>query len=98
MRAISVVTASVQKPSAVAARVQQHDELLERRVARALADAVDRALDLPRARLRAPAKRVGDGEAEVVVAVHARGRRRAGPGVSSYSRVEVGAWNSSGIV
>src|SRR3712207_8734318 len=32
----------------LAPRVQEHDELLERRVAGALADAVDRALDLPR--------------------------------------------------
>ena len=50
------------------AGVQQHHDLLERRVARALADAVDRALDLARAGLQA-GEGVGDGEAEVVVAV-----------------------------
>ena len=52
----------------VAARGEQHHDLLERRVARALADAVDRALDLARARERARVG-VGDREAEVVVAV-----------------------------
>ena len=51
------------------AGVQQHHDLLERGVARALADAVDRALDLAGAGLQAR-ERVGDGEAEVVVAVH----------------------------
>ncbi len=49
-------------------RVQQHHDLLERRVARALADAVDRALDLAGAGLQ-PRERVGDREPEVVVAV-----------------------------
>ena len=52
----------------VTARGQQHHDLLERRVARALADAVDRALDLPRPRERARVG-VGDRQAEVVVAV-----------------------------
>ena len=49
-------------------RLEQHHDLLERRVARALADAVDRALHLPRARLQA-GERVRHGQAEVVVAV-----------------------------
>ena len=51
------------------AHAQRDDDLLERRVARALAEAVDRALDLRRAGGEA-GERVGDGEAEVVVAVH----------------------------
>ncbi len=50
------------------ARAQQHHDLLERRVARALADAVDRALDLAGAGAEA-GERVRDGEPEVVVAV-----------------------------
>ena len=60
------------------ARVQQHHDLLQRRVAGALADPVDRALDLPAARFQ-PRQRVGDGQAEVVVAVHReRGRAQIG--------------------
>ena len=51
-----------------AARPQQHHDLLERRVARALADPVDRALDLTGARGQ-PGERVRDREPEVVVAV-----------------------------
>ena len=39
----------------VAARPDRHHDLFERRVAGALADAVDGALDLPRAALAAPA-------------------------------------------
>ena len=50
------------------AGAQQHHDLLERRVARALADAVDRALDLARAGLQA-GEGVRDGQPEVVVAV-----------------------------
>ena len=50
------------------ARLEQHHDLLERRVAGALADAVDRALDLARAGLHA-GERVGDRQPEVVVAV-----------------------------
>ena len=46
----------------------RHDDLLEGGVAGALADAVDRALDLPGARADGR-ERVGDGEAEVVVAM-----------------------------
>ena len=58
----------VVKPTSALARAQQHHDLFERRVARALADAVDRALDLARAGLQ-PGERVRDGQAEVVVAV-----------------------------
>ena len=50
------------------ARVQQHHDLLERGVAGALADAVDRALDLARAGQQ-PGERVGHRQAQVVVAV-----------------------------
>ena len=49
---------------------ERHDELLERGVAGALADAVDRALDLPHAALDRR-EAVGDGQAEIVVAVRA---------------------------
>ena len=48
--------------------LHRHHELLERGVPRALADAVDRALDLPRARLDG-GDGVGHRQAEVVVAV-----------------------------
>src|SRR4051794_26843011 len=54
----------------VGARPQRHDDLLQCRVAGALADAVDGALDLPRAVLD-PGQGIGDGHAEVVVAVGA---------------------------
>ena len=67
-RDLARVDAGVQPADVGGARVQQHHDLLERRVARALADPVDRALDLPRARLQA-GERVRDREAEVVVAV-----------------------------
>ena len=50
---------------------RRHDDFLERRVAGALADAVDRALDLPRA-AGERGQRVGDREAEIVVAVRAQ--------------------------
>ena len=50
------------------ARPEGHDDLLERRVAGALAEAVDGHLDLARAGLDR-GQRVGRGEAEVVVAV-----------------------------
>ena len=54
----------------VAPDAERHDQFLERGVAGALADAVDRALDLARAALdRGDAVR--DGEAEIVVAVRA---------------------------
>ena len=55
------------------AGLQRHDDLLERGVAGALADAVDRALDLPRAGLD-PGQAVGHRHAQVVVAVRADDR------------------------
>ena len=55
---------------AVLADAQRHHELFERRVAGALADAVDRALDLAHAALDGR-EAVGDREPEVVVAVRA---------------------------
>ena len=57
-------------PTSARARVQQHHDLLERRVARALADAVDRALDLARAGLHAR---------RTSWRPPARGRRGSGP-------------------
>ena len=57
-------------------RPEGHDDLLERRVAGALAEAVDRDLDLARPGLDG-GERVGRGEAEVVVAVD--GDRRVPP-------------------
>ena len=48
--------------------LQRDDELLQRRVARALADPVHRALDLARAGLDG-GERAGDGEPEIVVAM-----------------------------
>ena len=65
----------------VAARAQRHDDLFERGVAGALADAVDGALDLARAGAHR-GQRVGRGQAEVVVAVAADDhvvQRRAEP-------------------
>ncbi len=50
-------------------RAQDHRHLLETRVSRPLADAIDAHLNLPRANLHA-GQGVGDGEAEIVVAVH----------------------------
>ena len=52
---------------------QRHHDLFERRVAGALADAVDRALDLPHAALDGR-EAVGDRQPEVVVAVRAEDR------------------------
>ena len=52
----------------VAARLDRHHDLFQRGVAGALAEAVDRALDLARAADHA-GERVGDRQAEVVVAV-----------------------------
>ena len=69
MRAISRVLTGGPQPDVGGARVQQHHDLLERRVPGALADAVDRALDLARPRAH-PGEGVRDGEPEVVVAVH----------------------------
>ena len=53
----------------VGARAHGHHDLLKRGVARALAQAVDRALDLPRAAQHA-AQRVGHRHTQIVVAVH----------------------------
>ena len=53
---------------AVGAHVHRHHHLFKRAVARPLADAVDRALDLPRTGLDR-AQGVGHGEAQIVVAV-----------------------------
>ena len=53
----------------VAPSPQQHHDLLERAVARALADAVDGALDLASA-CDHPRVGVGDGQPQVVVAVN----------------------------
>ena len=53
----------------VAARLDRHDDLFERGVAGPLADAVDRAFDLARAGPDT-GQGVGDGHAEVVVAMH----------------------------
>ncbi len=50
-------------------RLQRHHDFLERAVARALADAVDRAFDLPRAATHGH-QAVGHGQTEVVVAMH----------------------------
>ena len=55
---------------AVAAGLDGHDDLFERSVAGALADAVDGALDLPRAGLDG-GQRIGHGQAQIVVAVDA---------------------------
>ena len=51
------------------AGLERHDHLFQRGVARPLADAVDRDLDLSRAVAHA-GQRVGRGHAQVVVAVH----------------------------
>ena len=53
----------------VAARLQRHHNLLGRGVPRALAQSVERAFDLTRARHQR-GERIGRGHAEVVVAVH----------------------------
>ena len=68
MRAISRVSTPVVQADVGRPRVQQHHDLLERGVARALAEAVDRDLDLARAGLQAR-ERVRDRETEVVVAM-----------------------------
>ena len=52
----------------VVARLQRHDDLFHRGVAGALAEAVHRAFDLPRAGADRR-QRVGDGEAEIVMAM-----------------------------
>ena len=57
----------------VAARLDRHHHLFERGIARPLADAVDGALDLPRAGTHA-GQRIGHRHAEIVVAVHREDR------------------------
>src|SRR5207247_6715015 len=57
----------------VRAGLDRHDDFFERGVPRALADAVHAGLYLPRARGDGR-QAVGDGEAEVVVAVHGDAR------------------------
>ncbi len=53
----------------VVARAQGHDNLFKRAVAGPLADAVDRAFDLPGSGLNRR-QRIGHGKTEIVVAVH----------------------------
>ena len=60
-------------PVEVLADLQAHDDLFERGVARALADAVDRAFDLIGA-VCDRGERVGNRQPQVVVAVHAHAR------------------------
>ena len=77
----------------IAAHVQRHDDLFERGVAGTLADAVDRALDLARAGLHG-GERVGDGHAEIVVAVrrqHRARRRRVRPTAVNMCRMSSGS-------
>ena len=76
---ICVVSMRVSQVEEVAARAHRHDDLLERGVAGALAEAVDRALDLARAADLHRGERVGHRHAEVVVAVH-RPHRLVGVG------------------
>ena len=52
----------------ILARAHGHDDFLERRIAGALAEAIDRAFDLPRA-VHHRRQRVRDGETEIVVAM-----------------------------
>ncbi len=52
----------------IVARAQGHDDFLQRRVAGALADAVDGAFDLPRAVFDGR-QRIGDGQAQIVMAM-----------------------------
>ena len=57
----------------IGAHLQRHHDLFERRVAGALADAVDRALDLARAGLHR-GQRIGDRQSEIVVAMRRQHR------------------------
>ena len=84
VRAICVVSMPVRSPYTGRPRVQRHHDFLERRVAGALADAVDRDLHLPRPGLHAR-QRVGRRHAEIVVAVHRPRRPRRRRGVSAMS-------------
>ena len=58
------------KRETVAPDAEHHDDLLDRRIAGALADAVDRALDLPHAALNRR-QAVGHRQSQIVVAVRA---------------------------
>ena len=64
-----VFMSGVHPAEQVAALADRHDDLLHGGVAGALAQAVDRALDLP-STVRDSGQRVGGRHAEVVVAVH----------------------------
>ena len=89
----SVWTPAARSGNCAGARPQGHDDLFEARVARALAEAVDRDLDLAGAGLDR-GQRVGRREAQVVVAVDAddRVRRR-----SALRRAPTSSPNSDGI-
>ena len=63
----------------------------------ALADAVDGALDLPGAGQQ-PGVGVGDGEAQVVVAVDGELRRRRSPGHQLVEALEVARCTPPGVV
>ena len=62
--------AGLQAGKILAAGFDGHDDLLEGAIARAFADAVERALHLSRAGLDC-GQRVGDGQPQVIVAMHA---------------------------
>ena len=67
---LSCVNVNAHVLEVIAARLDRHDGFFEAGVAGALADAVDGAFDLPRA-IGDAGEAVGDGETEVVVAMHA---------------------------
>ena len=71
----------------VGAHARRHHDFLERRVAGALADAVDRALHLTRAG-GDRGQRVGDRQAEIVVTVRAERRLRSAFGTRVEDRAE----------
>ena len=68
VRMISFDVQVVRHAERLPARADDHGDLLQRAVARPLADAVDRDLHLPRAVLD-PGQRVRDRQAQIVVAV-----------------------------
>ncbi len=57
----------------ITAHAQRHHDLLHRRIAGALANAIDGAFDLPRAALD-PRERVGDRKAQIVMAMDGEDR------------------------
>ena len=61
------------KRQPIAARIHRHDDLFQRGIAGTLADAVDGALDLPRAGLHRR-QRIRDRQAQIVMAVYADNR------------------------